>query len=196
MPKINGAVKREPRALSQAQLGALFDTARRHPRPQVRALNTALMLGLYGGMRREEVRFLAWSDVDLDAGYLRITAKGTAFSPKTNEERTIPLNDRLREHLVQLRREHPDATWVALNCEHRQWSVGINRWARELFNAAGIETTYGTLHRLRHSFCTNLLVAGADLATVRDLAGHSDIGTTGRYLSTTSERRRAAVALL
>ncbi len=194
VPKINGAVKREPRALSQAQLDALFDASRRHPRPQVRALYTALMLGLYAGLRREEIRFLAWSD--LDGGYLRVTAKGTAFAPKSSEERTIPLNDRLREHLEQLRLEHPDATWVALNCEHRQWSVRINFWARELFGAAGVETTYGTLHRLRHSFCTNLLVAGADLATVRDLAGHRDISTTGRYTSSTSERRRAAVALL
>ncbi len=197
MPRINGSVKREPRALSQAQLDALFSAARQHPRPQVRALYTALMLGLYAGLRREEIRFVAWdSDIDLDAGVLRITAKGKAFAPKSAEERTVPLNDRLREYLAQLRREHPAAEWVALNCEHGQWSVRINVWARELFAAAGVETAFGTLHRLRHTFCTNLLIGGADLATVRDLAGHRDISTTGRYLSTTSERRRAAVALL
>ena len=46
---------------------------------------------------------------------------------------------------------------------------------------------------LLFSCCTRLLVAGADIETIRDLAGHRDISTTGRYLSTTSERRRAAV---
>ncbi len=56
-----------------------------------------------------------------------------------------------------------------------------------------VTTEHGTLHRLRHTFCTRLLVAGADIETIRDLAGHRDISTTGRYLSTTSERRRAAV---
>jgi site-specific recombinase XerD len=41
-----------------------------------------------------------------------------------------------------------------------------------------------------------LLLAGVDLETVRDLAGHQDVSTTGRYLATTGERKRPAVAAL
>ncbi len=88
---------------------------------------------------------------------------------------------------------HPREEWVCLNAELRQWSLGLTKWARELFKTAGVTTEHGTLHRLRHTFCTSLLVAGADIETIRDLAGHRDISTTGRYLCTTSERRRAAV---
>jgi site-specific recombinase XerD len=66
---------------------------------------------------------------------------------------------------------------------------------REL-RAPGTETVLDSLRRLRHTFCTNLLIAGVDLETVRDLAGHRDVSTTGRYLATTSERKRAAVAAL
>ena len=97
---------------------------------------------------------------------------------------------------MDLRVGRPDEPWVCLSCERRQWSLGITKWARELFKAAGVGNEHGTLHRLRHTFCTNLLLGGADLETVRDLAGHQDISTTGRYLSTTSRRKAEAVASL
>ena len=50
-----------------------------------------------------------------------------------------------------------------------------------------------TPHSLRHTFLTLTLQAGADLATVRDLAGHSNISTTSHYLHTTEERKKEAV---
>ena len=189
-------MKKEPRTLSPAQVGALLDAARSHGRPQVRALEPVLMLGLHTGLRREEIRFLAWGDVDLEAGLLRVTTKGDKFSPKSYSERTVPINDELLAYLRLLRSEQLGAEWVCLNCELRQWSLGITKWARELFSAAGIERDHGTLHRLRHTFGTRLLHAGADLETLRDLMGHSDISTTARYLSSTDERKRAAVTAL
>ncbi len=196
LPTVSGVSKKEPRALSRAQLEGLFDARRRHHRPQVRALEPVLMLGLHAGLRREEIRFLAWKDVDFTAGMLRVTAKPPRFSPKDHEERSIPLNAELHAFLKDLRADEPESEWVCVGCEFRQWSLGLTKWARELFEAAGVERNYGTLHRLRHSFGTQLLQAGVDIETVRDLMGHADISTTGRYLSTTDPRKRAAVALL
>jgi integrase len=154
------------------------------------------MLGLHAGLRREEIRFLTWKDIDLTGAFLRVTAKPPGFSPKNHEERTVPLNQDILAYLRELRAAWPDAEWVCLNCEFGQWSLGLTKWSRELFNAAGIERDHGTLHRLRHTFGTRLLHAGVDIETVRDLMGHADISTTGRYLSTTDPRKRAAVALL
>ena len=196
LPVVTGISKKEPRALSRAQLEALFRARTQHQRPQVRGLEPVLMLGLHAGLRREEIRFLAWKDVDLTNGMLRVTAKPPAFSPKDHEERSVPLNEELHAVLKELRDNFPDAEWVCLNCEFRQWSLGLTKWSRELFIAAGIERDCGTLHRLRHTFGTRLLQAGVDIETVRDLMGHADISTTGRYLSTTDPRRRAAVATL
>jgi len=196
IPAVSGVAKKQPRALSPAQVDALFAARRRHARPQVRALEPVLMLGLHAGLRREEIRFLTWKDVDLNAGMLRVTAKPPAFSPKNHEERSVPLNDELLGFLKDLRAGFPDAEWVCMNCEFGQWSLGLTKWSRELFNAAGIDREHGTLHRLRHSFGTRLLHAGVDIETVRDLMGHADISTTARYLSTTDPRKRAAVAAL
>ncbi len=196
LPVVTGVSKKEPRALSRAQLEALFAARRQHRRPQVRALEPVLMLGLHAGLRREEIRFLAWKDVDFTAGLLRVTAKPPAFSPKDHEDRSVPLNEEILAFLRELRSAYPDAEWVCLNCEYGQWSLGLTKWTRELFQAAGIERDHGTLHRLRHTFGTRLLHAGVDIETVRDLMGHADISTTARYLSTTDPRKRAAVELL
>jgi len=95
-----------------------------------------------------------------------------------------------------LREDNPAAESVYINFEFRQWSLGLTKCMRALFEAAGIPRTYGAHHRLRHTFGTRLLQAGVDIETVRDLMGRADISTTARYPRTTDPRLRAAVALL
>ena len=46
-------------------------------------------------------------------------------------------------------------------------------------------------HDLRHTYCSNLLLAGANLKDVKDMIGHSDIAMTDRYSHLTSDHNRA-----
>jgi integrase/recombinase XerD len=57
---------------------------------------------------------------------------------------------------------------------------------------AGIRRSV-TPHKLRHSFATLLLASGADLLEIKDLLGHSNVGTTQIYASVLPERLRGAV---
>ncbi len=83
------------------------------------------------------------------------------------------------------------------HAELGQWSLGIARWARALFQTAVLyDPEIGTLHRLRHTFASDLAGNGTDLETLRDLLGHHSVQTTEIYLHTGMERKRAAVESL
>ena len=60
--------------------------------------------------------------------------------------------------------------------------------------AAGLPEDRRTPHVLRHTFCTHLADAGADVGVIRELAGHADIRTTTIYTAVNDDRLQDAIA--
>ena len=53
-----------------------------------------------------------------------------------------------------------------------------------------------TWHTFRHTFASRLTRHGADLVTVKELLGHSDVSVTMRYAHTNHDTKKRAVKLL
>ncbi len=178
-----------PRALSASEAERLIDAA---TGVSPRALrDRALVELLYGaGLRISEALGTAKSAVDLDARTVRVIGKG-------NKERIVPLGrpavEAVRRYLAlgrpHLDRRHrPD---LFLNARGGALTrAGAFLILRRLAEKAGLEPGRVHPHLLRHSFATHLLEGGADLRSVQEMLGHSDLATTERYTHVSDRRRR------
>jgi integrase len=152
-----------------------------------------LGLGLFCGLRVSELCKLEAPDLDLGAGQLLVR------EGKGGKDRTVPLPSRLVEELrgwlggrtVGLVFPSPRKAGRPLTT--RAVQLLIKRVAAKANIPGALEARKVHPHRLRHSFATRLLRSGADIIEVRDLLGHSSVGTTQVYLSADTTRLRSAV---
>ena len=149
----------------------------------------ALSVLLGGGLRRDELLQLDTSDVAADFSQVTIRqAKG-------GRVRHVPLSPQvaalLREYLSQ--HEHPNGPLLTTGKGTRLASTGLQRLFRRILARAGLSDRGFTVHSCRHAFATHALRSGADLASLRDVLGHSSISTTSRYLTSTQTTRGLAV---
>ena len=143
----------------------------------------ALLEVLYGtGMRVSELAAMTTRDLT-EGQFIRVHGKGS-------KERAVPLGGQARRATVAyLDRGRPmlaepasgDALWVGVR-GGPLGSRGIRRIVKKRF---------GTFpHALRHSYATHLLEGGADLRSVQELLGHSELATTQIYTAVTREHLR------
>jgi integrase len=163
-------------------------------------LRVAIALGAFAGLRSGEVRALEAKDVDLARGALTVkhALSGEANerrSPKSGHEREVPIAEPLRPILAEACKGKLPLARVAVRPDgatpKRQ---AVLRALVKLQEAH--ELPRWSFHSLRHFFCSTLLDLGANLEAVRELAGHSKIEITQRYVHARDEQRRAAIGRL
>lgn len=143
------------------------------------------------GMRVSEVINLTLERVDLNMKYIIAFGKGS-------KERIVPLGSVAAEFLQQyLEKVRPKLTHAGRNTNIVFLAFGGHELTRQRFwqiiRAYGRKANINkalTPHILRHSFATHLLDNGADLRSVQELLGHSDISTTQIYTHLTNKRLR------
>lgn len=145
----------------------------------------ALLEVLYGcGLRASEIIGLETTELDLDAGLMRVVGKG-------DKERTVPVGGMARHaltaYLASARPSLRPARSVGRLTAHVFLNVrggalsrqAVHRIVRDYGARVGLEGLHP--HTLRHSFATHLLEGGADLRAVQEMLGHADISTTQIY---------------
>lgn len=144
------------------------------------AVNTGLRIGA-------EALTLRWPDVDLDRGTLTVLA---AYA-KNKRTRTVNLNSRAIEALTALKAA-ARSEYVFSKRTGQPYGSMEKPFAKACARA-GLAGSGVTLHTLRHTFASRLVMAGVDLRTVQELAGWADLSMVQRYAHVSQEHKARAV---
>ena len=150
--------------------------------------NKAMLELMYAsGLRVSELINLKLQDIDLRGDVIRTFGKGS-------KERVIPIGDYAKEYLEKYIYEYRGSMLKKVNNEYlflnnhgmQMTRQGFFKIIKKIAKEKGINKELSP-HTLRHSFASHLLKYGADLRTIQELLGHSDISTTQIYTHITNE---------
>jgi integrase len=149
-------------------------------------LKSIVTVALHTGARKGELQSLKWTEVDFELGLISL------LDTKNGERRDIPMNETVR------------ATLKAI--EQKEGLVFPSRTGKRIENAQ-IQIAFGEalkrsriedfrFHDLRHTFASNLVMAGAELNDVRELLGHKKMEMTLRYAHLSPKHKTKVVNIL
>lgn len=147
-------------------------------------LRPLIILALNTGMRQGEILSLAWPQIDWERNLIIVV------NTKNNHDRTIPMNEPVKELLVKLWRESDKASEQLF----KEYGKAITLTFTRLAHRSGLMGF--RFHDLRHTFATRLAEAGTDAFTLAALLGHRTIAMTARYTHPTDDGKRRAIAAL
>lgn len=156
----------------------------------IRLRDAAVFESLYStGCRISEVTPLVWSQIDFGTGGVIVTGKGSKQRLCILGQPALKALRTLREKAAEMWPDGgADQTALFLNERGRPLTPrDIERRMKVWLAAADLPTDL-TPHKLRHSFATHLLDAGADLRSVQEMLGHSSLATTQIYTHVSIER--------
>lgn len=175
-PKVE---KKLPQILSTQEVELLLEQPKCLDLKGIR--DKAMLELLYAtGIRVSELISLNVGDINLEVGYIKCN--------KGSRERTIPIgsisNSAVHEYLDKSRNfliQESDEKALFVNVNGKRLTrQGFWKIIKHYKNQANINKDI-TPHTLRHSFAAHLLENGADLRSIQEMLGHSDISSTQIY---------------
>lgn len=174
-----------PKTLSVEEVDKLLDIELNTPFDY---RNKAMLELIYGcGLRISELINLEINDIDEINCFIRILGKG-------NKEREVPIGEYalyyLKEYLNKrnlLLKNKPCSKLFLNNHGQGMTRQGFFKNLKQILKEKGINQEVSP-HTLRHSFATHLINRGADLRSIQEMLGHSDISTTKIYTKVSDEK--------
>lgn len=186
------AEKKLPVFLTAAQIEALL-RAPREAKPEKQAptwmpFRDAAILELFysSGLRLAELAALDVRDIDPYNETVRVLGKGS-------KERIVPVGEPALQAIQEYRQRAKVQSGPLFLSKLRKRLGATSVWSlvKKYLRLAEIPVP-ASPHKLRHSFATHLLDAGADLRSVQSLLGHASLSTTQIYTHVTTERLKKA----
>jgi site-specific recombinase XerD len=154
--------------------------------------DVAILETIYScGLRVSELCGLRVEDIDWNEQIVRVRGKG-------QKERLVPIGEPALKAIENYWRailEPPVGAQPVFRADTKKalpmTRVQLARRLKIYLAQAGLDPKL-TPHKLRHSYATHLLDAGADLRSVQELLGHAHLITTQVYTHVTTERLKKA----
>ncbi|HWP91545.1 MAG TPA: tyrosine-type recombinase/integrase [Thermodesulfobacteriota bacterium] len=169
--------KRPPKLLTIEDINKLLE----HANPWLKPM---IIVILNSGVRVGELLSLKFSDIDFNNRTL------TVIASKTGNFRVLPINEELYQIFLYLKDNYIDPNTLEVSVRKPEQLVYIFckpdgsklKSIRTSFNkccrGVGVKATP---YHLRHQFASYLIMNGADLVSVKELMGHTEISTTMIY---------------
>ena len=148
------------------------------------------------GMRQGEILALRWKDVDFKRRAITVDNslfEGKLYPTKSYGRREIRMTSDLLEALLALRNNGSVYVFPAQDGSplHRKT---LNRPLAAANRGSGVKRI--RFHDIRHSFASQMVMAGVPIKTVQEILGHADLKMTLRYAHLTPETRAEAIECL
>jgi integrase/recombinase XerD len=196
------ALGKQAKILTDKQVRAVLaeiDTRRYPLRDRV-----MFLLSIKAGMRAMEVSSVTWAMVTNAEGEIAdVIALENKASKGRGGGRHIPIHPDLKAALIELHRDRGDKArpdWPIIHSERDRGlsAAAIVVWFHRLYADLGMVGC--SSHSGRRSFITRaarkISEVGGSLRDVQQLAGHSSLGTTARYIEADADAQRKVMALI
>lgn len=152
-----------------------------------------ILLGVEHAGAKQEILSLRWRDIDFEFQDIGLIG---FFRTKNKKQRTDFLMPRTKqalkkwkEHVEWMRHrkkiEAVESDWVFCHLNGTRIKDFTRAWHKTR-HLAGMDDLH--FHDLRHTFASNLILAGGGIKDAKDMIGHSDISMTDRYTHLTTNR--------
>lgn len=138
-------------------------------------LRRVVDFALWTGLRRDEIVHLQWSDIDLERKTITVQNKA-GFRTKSGKSRVVPINPPLASMLETMRSGIGNMDEQVFQVNY--WTLGNH--FRAAARRAGLKGQV-SLHILRHTFASHLVMQGVDLPSIQAILGHHSVSVTMIY---------------
>lgn len=176
--------KKRPTTYSPAEISALLKHADDY-------MTLVIDMGRQLGLREQEMAHAEFDDI-LHNRHYRVQSKPLyEFAVKDSEERDVPVPPTLYKRLQDWKKKHAgQALILGIGKDGKRVNGHLLRWLQRVAKQAGVKNA--TLHRLRRTYITTLVESNTvSVRKAQELAGHSDLESTMRYLNPTKDVRNA-----
>ena len=189
----------ERRILNAEEIAWILDTSLHHRQWIHGSLPTMTRLGLYAGLRNQEMSWLKWDCIDWDRRVITIKEStceitGEVWTPKDHELRRLDIKASCMDYLKAEKRRQKKEDLLSpfvmpgggrRRPGFREKPLSQDALQKALLKMLAAESKKDsgiTVSSLRHTYATMALRSGIDLRTLQQRMGHSDIKVTMDYL--------------